>query len=129
MDTYPDAFVKNQSGQIIGWNNNHPLTQGIGQLMQDKRFSDDPQGLVAASDIVYARYIRQQQPINQQKEAQLKAEVGNLQKRTMVEGSGKSSPQVTPAHRVAIDKLKQTGRVDDAKLALDAIIKHYKEEE
>lgn len=122
MQTYPDAFVKNNQGQVAGWNNNHPLTQTIGQLMQDPRFANDPEGLMAASDIAYARFSRGQQPVIQQKQESLKAEVKNLQKQTMIEGGGRQGIQTVAPHRAAIDKLKQTGSFKDATEAVKAII-------
>jgi len=123
MQTYPDIFAKNQQGQIVGWNQQHPLTQQIGNIMQDPRFANDPEGLMAASDIAYARYSRSQQPVIQQKEQQLKAEVKQLQKKTLVEGGSKQGVQVVPEHRALIEKAKQTGSVKDVAKALEAMTK------
>jgi len=122
MQTYPDAFVKSQNGQIVGWDNNHPLTQAIGQIMQDPRFSNDAEGLMAAADIAYARYSRGQQPLIRQKQESLKAEVKNLQRQTMVEGGGRQGVVTVAPHRAAIDRLKQTGSIKDATEAVKAIM-------
>jgi len=118
---YPDVFVKSPQGQVVGINNQNPLTQQINVLMQDPRFANDPEGLMAAADIAYARLSRSQQGVNQQKENQLKAEVKHLQKQTMVEGGGKQNVQAVPAHRVALDKAKQTGNLKDVAAALKAM--------
>jgi len=126
MDNYPEAFLKNSQGQIVGWNNEHPLTQQIGVIMQDPRLANDPDGLMAAADIGYARYIKSQQTVQQQKEKQLKQEVKNLQKKTLVEGGGKPSEVVSDPVRVAIERLKKTGSMKDAEIAMAEIFKRAK---
>jgi len=122
---FPDAFAKNQQGQIVGWNQNHPLTQHIFQAMQDPRFSQGTNGdeLAIAADVAYARYARSQQPVIQQKLQQQKAEIGNLQRQTMVEGGQRSNVQPLPEYRQAIDRAKQSGSVRDVAEALKAIAK------
>lgn len=126
---YPDMFIKDNNGNIINWNNNHPLTQQLNMIMQNPKIANDPEGLIAAADMAYARYIRNQQPMNRQKEQQLKEEVKHLQKQTLVEGSGKGQVQSIPAHRTALDKLKKTGSLLDAKEALAAMYKARKASE
>lgn len=121
MANYSEAFVRNPQGQIVSWDNNHPLTAQIGQLMRDPRFANDPEGLVAAADIAYARLARQNQGAHIQKEKALKDEIKSIQKGTLIEGGGKASSQVLPKTRAAIDKLKQTGSVKDAVEAIAAI--------
>jgi hypothetical protein len=123
MSNYSDAFVKNAQGQVVGWNNQNPLTQQIGMIMQDPRFANDPEGLIAAADMAYGRMLRSQQGVAMQKEQQLKAEVRHLQKQTMVEGGGKSNSQPVPEFRKAIDKAKQSGTLKDTAAALEAIAK------
>ena len=58
--TYPEVFVRNQNGQILGINNQSPMAQQINVLMNDPRFANDPEGLMAAADIAYARVSRSQ---------------------------------------------------------------------
>lgn len=126
---YPEAFAKDAQGNNLGWNNNHPLTKMIGRLMQDPRLKNNPDGLAIASDIAYGRYARSQSPKSQKENKSLKREVKNLQKRTLVEGGGKDNVQSVPAHRAAIDKLKQTGSIRDAQAAIAAIAKARMESE
>jgi len=121
--TYPDVFVKNQTGQIMGINNQNPMAQQINFLMNDPRFANDPEGLMAAADIAYARLSRNQLTANQVKEQKLKAEVKHLQKQTMVEGGGNANVQAVPEFRKAIDKAKQSGSLKDTAAALAAIAK------
>jgi G3E family GTPase len=124
---YPDVFVKNQQGQIMGINNQSPMAQQINVLMNDPRFANDPEGLVAAADIAYARVTRSQQGINLMKEQKLKAEVKHLQKQTMVEGGARQGVQAIPEYRKAIDKAKQSGSLRDTAEALKAIAKAKRE--
>lgn len=122
MDSYPDAFVKNTQGQIVGWKNDHPLTKEIGSLMRNSKLANDPEGLSAAADIAYARYMRQQNSRTQQTIQQKNAEIKTLQKKTMIEGGGRNNVQSSSAHREAIDRLKKTGTMKDAQAAVAAIL-------
>ena len=122
---FPEAFVRNQQGQIVDWNREHPLTRHIFQAMTDPRLAKGENGdeLAVAADIAYARFMRSQQPAIQQKIQQQKAEIGNLQRQTMVEGGARSNVQPVPEFRQAIDRAKQSGNVRDVAEALKAIAK------
>ena len=120
---YPEVFVRNQNGQVMGINNQSPMAQQINVLMNDPRFANDPEGLVAAADIAYARVSRSQMGANQMKEQKLKAEVKHLQKQTMVEGGARQNVQAVPEYRKAIEKAKQSGSMQDVKAAFAAIAK------
>lgn len=121
VQNYPDAFVKSPTGQILGFNNQSPLMQQIDVIMRDSRFANDPEGLIAAADMAWARLQRSQQPKIQQQVQQQKEEIKNLQKKTLVEGGGKQSIGTTPPHRAAIEKLKKTGTIKDAQEAIGLI--------
>lgn len=123
METYPECFIKDASGRITSWNNSHPMTQQIGSIMQDARFTGDPEGLAAAAEMAHARFLRGQRFASQQKENQLKAEVKNLQKKTLVEGGERSSVQAKTSADVAFERLQKTGSMKDAK---SAILEHLK---
>ena len=90
---FPECFVRGQQGQNAGWNNNHPLTQKIGEyMMQYPQLKDNPQGLVvaakmAAFDVGYVANKKLQKKVSQTS-AQLKRE----QKKTLI-GSGGIHPQ------------------------------------
>jgi len=120
---YPEVFVKNQNGQIMGINNQSPMAQQINVLMNDPRFANDPEGLAAAADIAYARVSRSQMGVNQMKEQKLKAEVKHLQKQTLVEGGARQNVQAVPEYRKAIEKAKKSGSMQDVKAAFAAIAK------
>jgi hypothetical protein len=119
--TYPDVFVRNQQGQLIGMNEKNPMVNEINVLMKDPRLARDPEGFAFAADIAYARINRMNQGQVQQKEAKLKAEVKHLQKQTLVESGSKSNVQALPAHRIALDKAKQSGNLKDVAAALKAM--------
>lgn len=126
MQTYPECFVKDAQGKIVGWNQDAPLTKEIGVLMQDKRLSGTPEGLSVAADIAFARSARMKRQKDQTKEIELKSEVKELQKRTLTEGGGKTSTELPPV-RKAIDRLKETGSIKDAQLALSELMKARRE--
>jgi len=90
---YPDCFVQNPMGGLQ-WNNQAPLTQLIGQIMQDKRFANDPEGIMAAADIAYGRLSRFQQGKNKSKVRTLQQSLKKVQKQTLVEGSGTRTTQI-----------------------------------
>ena len=121
--TYPEIFVKNQIGQVVGINNQSPMAQQINVLMNDARFANDPEGLMAAADIAYARVSRSQMGINQMNEQKLKAEVKHLQKQTMVESGARQNVQAVSEYPKAIDKAKQSGSLKDVQAALAAMAK------
>jgi len=123
VTAYPDAFTKDANGRPLGWDSNHPITKGIAQLMQDKRFSEDPDGLTAAADIAFARYVRSQKPQAQQKVKQLKGEIKSLQKGTQIEGGGASTQEGSTPYQDALNTAKQSGRMRDAKTAMKEIFK------
>lgn len=125
--TYPEIFVKNQGGQLMGVNNQHPMAQQINMLMQDPRFANDPEGLMAAADIAYARVSRLKQRENLVKEQKLKAEVKQLQKQTLVEGGARQGVQAVPEYMKALERAKQTGSIKDAAAAMAAIAKAKRE--
>ena len=46
---FPECFVRDANGNVAGWDNNSPLTQKIGEYMQNPVLAQNPQGLVAAA--------------------------------------------------------------------------------
>ena len=120
---YPDAFLKDANGNnTYQFNDRHPLTQIIGQLMQDPDLKRRPDGLAIAAELADARYRKNQLPTIQKEQQTLQAQVKHLQKGTLVEGGKQAQPSI-PAHRDAIDRLKQTGSMKDAQNAIKAIMK------
>jgi hypothetical protein len=46
---FPECFVRDAQGNVAGWDNNSPLTQKIGEYMQNPILAQNPQGLIAAA--------------------------------------------------------------------------------
>lgn len=46
---FPECFVRDAQGNVAGWDNNSPLTQKIGEYMQNPLLAQSPQGLIAAA--------------------------------------------------------------------------------
>jgi len=120
---YPEVFQRDAQGNTLGWNNSHPLTRMIGEFMNNPELKNRPDALVIASDMAYGRYARMKGLTTQQKNQQLKKEVKNLQKHTLVEGGGREGASSVPVHKAAIDRLKETGSMKDAQAAIAAVMK------
>ena len=91
---YPECFFKDNFGNL-NWNNQHPMVQQIGMIMNDTRFKNDPEGLVAAADMAYGRMARMQSSQNQKKVKTLQQNLKKVQKGTMIEGSGQQATKST----------------------------------
>jgi hypothetical protein len=100
---YPECFVRDNFGNLQ-WNNQSPLVQQISQIMNDSRFKNDPEGLVAAADMAYGRMARMQSGQNQKKVKSLQMNLKKVQKGTMIEGSGQ---QATKAVKDEFTKAKE----------------------
>jgi hypothetical protein len=87
---YPDCFTRDNFGNQT-WNNSNPMVQQIGLIMQDKRFAQDPEGLVAAADMAYGRLARMQSSQTQKKVKTLQQNLKKVQKGTMIEGGGQQA--------------------------------------
>lgn len=120
-NAYPELFVKDNSGKIVSWQQNHPMTRTIVEILQDPSFANNPNGMAMAADIAYARYARSQAGKTTQTTQQLKTQVKTLQQKTMIEGKGKTPTQEGSSYSKAMDRLKKTGNKDDA----DTVIKEY----
>lgn len=120
--TTQDTIARQESYQYVksnypeAFDRTHPMFQEMNVLMSDPRFQNDPMGLRIAAEAAYGRVSR-----NSKQAQQLKQEVKSLQKKTFVEGSGKQNINVLPAHKQALDKVRQTGSVRDAAEALRAL--------
>ena len=98
--------------------------------MQDPRFANAPDGLMAAADIAFARYSRAQNANTQRKVKTLNQNLRKVQKQTLVEGSGtKASPQTRSEKQKALEKLSKSGSMEDAKLAIGEILKAHQKKE
>lgn len=121
FNNYPDMFVKNASGQIIGMNNRNPMTAIVNKIMEDPEAKNNPRGIMIAADIAFAQVARQGGLSAIQQNQKLKAEVKNLQRGTLIEGGGKQSVASKTAKQAALEKLQKTGSLQDGVEALKAM--------
>lgn len=121
---YSEMFSKDKQGRIMDWDHNHPMTQEVSRIMQDPRFSSDPEGLVAATEIAYARFARNQVSQKTNEVKKVTAKLKKAENQTFVEGSGKT-PLKTSGDPVkkAIEQLSKTGSKADADAAVKAYFK------
>jgi len=124
VQAYPECFVTDNFGNKQ-WNNQHPMVQQIGQLMNDNRLKNDPEGLMVAADIAYGRLARMQSGQTQKKVKTLQQNLKKVQKGTMIEGSGQ---QETKSVKDAFTKAKENllakpGNKDAARDVVKAYLK------
>jgi hypothetical protein len=119
----PMAFKKDANGNPIAWDETHPITQQIFSLMRNPALAQNPEGLMAAADIAYGRYMRSQAPVLQQKAAQAKADIKQAQKASLTEGAGRRVTTSMTPQQTAIENLRKTGSVKDAEAAIGAILR------
>lgn len=110
---YPDAFLRNQAGQTLGWNEQSPLTQRMGQYLTNPEIKNNPNGLMVAAALAYSDISLGQKVKTQQKTQALQNEVKTLQRKTLVEGAGKGEVVGKTSRQVAIEK-SATGKTKDA---------------
>ena len=119
---YPNMFVKDASNRVIGINSKDPMVGIINQIMQDKRLSEQPDALAIAADIAYGRVQKMKSRQTETQQQQLKAEVKDLQKKTLVEAGGTVTQTVSPKQS-ALNRLRETGSIKDAQEAVREILK------
>lgn len=124
MSRHPNAFRKNAQGQFVGWDSKSPLAQRIGYYMQDPEIKNNPRGLLVASAMAFQDIGTAVTNQAVKQTTQAKAEVKNLQKKTLTEGGGVSSPpQPKTPTSVAKEKLASTGSTRDGAAAFKEILK------
>lgn len=118
----PDLFTI-VNGQKV-WNNSSPVVQMIGQIMSDSRFSNDPEGLIAATDIAYGRYLRQQNAKITTKVQTTESALKKEQRKNMVEGGTNTQVvNATPVQKAMVNlsnKRTKSAAVDAVKELLKA---------
>lgn len=116
---YPECFVRDAMGNMQ-WNNSHPMTQYIGALMRDKRFSEDPEGLAGAADIAYARVVRSQQEQSKKKVKTLQQNLKKVQRGAMISGGGTQQDSIKgkTGYKKAMDAFYSTGTRESLKEVL-----------
>lgn len=114
VNNYPQAFQKDSNGRPVAWDNSNPLTMEIGRLMQDPRLANEPDGLVVASDLAFARLYRNQMPKAQNQVKTLKKIIKKQENAQMIEGSGKQAQTKIDPTKDARERLQKSGSIKDA---------------
>jgi hypothetical protein len=120
---YPEAFKKDASGNPVAWDESHPITQGIFNLMRNPMMASNPEGLSAAADIAYGRFAKTQTPALQQQVVQAKADIKQAQKASLTEGGGRKAPITATPQQTAIARARETGTLKDAESAMGAVLR------
>lgn len=120
VNTYP--VMLNPDGSF---NPTNPLFQKLDRIMRsDETLRNHPSGLRVAADMALAEHIRETQPSLIQRELKLKRKVKQLEKATLVEGSGQPQSQKQPNHLGdAVDRLSKRGDIDSLKGVSAELIK------
>lgn len=106
-DNLPDVIVKNQMGQVVGWNDQSPLYRQIGVYMSDPRIANDPEGIKVAAKM--AAFDLGITPIQNKKIDRTVAQLRKEQKKQLASAGG-TRPAETPANatQAKYEKLKKT---------------------
>lgn len=114
---YPDLFEADGTFNYMS-----PLFQEVETIMKDPRIAQSPDGLQVAADLAYGRIARRNSGSVEAKIQQKEDENRALQRKTFVEGSGKSAPSATP-HQQKLNKAIETGHTRDAAKAIGSIFR------
>lgn len=114
LSNFPEIAFRDQQGNFIGWNNTNPMTQAIGKYMSSPEISSRPDGLEVASKLAYADMMLSKNPQTAKTIASLKSQVKKVQAQTFVEGGGRKVTDTSSPSKKAIERVKETGRPEDA---------------
>jgi hypothetical protein len=109
VNTFPECFRRDGSGNIIDWDNSNPLTQKIGEYMRQPEFRDHPQGLVAAAKMAAFDLGYSMSKKLQNKVAQTTAQLKREQKKTLISSGGTTVNQ-DENRKTRVQKLADTYR-------------------
>ena len=119
---YKECFNTDAMGKKI-WNTAHPMTQLIGQYLQDPRLNGQPDAIIIASKLARIDYLDK---VATKATTQAKVAQANLkreQKKTMVEGGGQTSRGSVDEFSKAKEELSRTGSNMAARSAVQAYLK------
>jgi hypothetical protein len=121
---YQEAFVTLPNGQKT-WNQDSRLAQTIGQYMNDPDLQKRPDGIAIAAKLAYADLLDSGHITTQKKLASVKRQNSVLKQKVMPEGGGVPViPKPKNAYTENLNRLRQTGRVEDAKNAIGAYLEN-----
>lgn len=119
---YSEAFVTLPNGQKT-WNNDSKLAQTIGLYMQDPDLQKRPDGLRIASKLAYADLLESGELQAKKKLESVKRQNQVLKSKVMPEGGGVPVvPKSKDPYSSSVERLRQTGRMEDAEVAVSAYL-------
>jgi len=113
---FPQAFAQDASGRLVDWDMNSPLTQRIIHYMESGH-KNAPDGLLTAAKLAAFDLGQGQTAKTQQALQRKQAELGNMQRKTAVEGSSVQYSE-GGSRSSAVARAVQTGDSKDAREAL-----------
>ncbi len=119
---YKDCFNTDALGNKI-WNTAHPMTQLIGQYLQDPRLNGQPDAIVIASKLARIDYLDKVASKATTQAKVLQANLKREQKKTMVEGGNTVSRGSVDEFSKAKEELSKTGSAKAAQSAVSAYLK------
>jgi hypothetical protein len=119
---YKDCFNTDAMGNKI-WNTAHPMTQLIGQYLQDPRLNGQPDAIVIASKLARIDYLDKVASKATTQAKVLQANLKREQKKTMVEGGNTVSRGSVDDYSKAKEELSRTGSAKAAQSAVSAYLK------
>jgi len=119
----PDLAVKDPAGNFLGFNTQSPLYQRMNFYMQNPKIIAEPAGMEIAEALAIRDLHYAQKPVVAKTIEKQANQIKSLQKKTMVEGSGNNSNVQVSSRQVALEKVKQTGKVADAAVAMGQILR------
>ena len=118
---FPECFVRDAQGNLMGWDNNSPLTQKIGEYMRNPDLAKNPQGLLAAAKkAAFDLGVSMNRKLNNKINATT-AQLRKEQKKQLI-SSGGSSPQAEGS-TAKIAKLAENYRKTGSKEAFKQLAK------
>lgn len=119
---FKECFVHTPTG--LQWNMANPLSQIMGQILQNPDIKNRPDAMAVAAEIAYGRYVLMGEPKATGQIQQQKRQIKQLQKKTLIEGSGQSGQQAGgDDFTKAREDLRRTGSRSDAQKAVGLHLK------
>jgi len=111
---FPECFVRDANGNNIGWDNNSPLAQRIGEYMKYPEFNNNPQGLtIAAKAAAFDLGVSQNRKLANKITATT-AQLRKEQKKQLISGTGSSVQAESSSSKMSkvAEEYRKTGNKD-----------------
>jgi len=111
---FPECFVRDAQGNVMGWDNNSPLTRKIGEYMQNPVLAQNPQGLIAAAKMAAFDLGVSMNRKLANKITATTAQLRKEQKKQLISGGGSAPVQESSGGKLAklAEEYRKTGSRD-----------------